>query len=161
MPIKGPVYALLVVLLLGATVHAQDKAPVIRAMEVRGNHIYDDQYVFERVSSRVGQPLDTDVVAADITRLFDQGVFDDVAILTEPYEDGVKLIFEVVERATIGVVSYIGVKDLDEDDVAKAIESRVTSGQPLDPSVLNAAVLAIKDLAEEKGLIRCSVTPET
>lgn len=162
MPIKGPVYALLlVVLLLGAAAHAQDQAPVIRAMEVRGNRIYDDQYVFERVSSRIGQPLDHDAIAADITRLFDQGVFDDVAVLTEPYEDGVKLIFEVVERETIGVVSYIGVDELDEDDVADAIESRVKSGQPLDPSVLNAAVLAIMDMADEKGLIHCRVTPET
>jgi outer membrane protein insertion porin family len=153
---------LLVVLLLGAcAASAQEESPFIRAMEVRGNRIYDDQYVFERVSSRVGQRLNLDAVAADIERLFDQGVFDDVTFLTEPYEDGVKLVIEVVERETIGVVSYIGVEDLDEDDVAEAIESRVKSGQPLDPSRLNEVVLVIKDLADEEGLIRCRVTPET
>ncbi len=153
---------LFAIVVLGVSaVFAQEEAPVIRAMEVRGNRIYDDQYVFERISSRVGQRLNLDAVAADIARLFDQGVFDDVTFLTEPYEDGVKLIIEVEERETIGVVSYVGVDELSEDDVAEVIESRVKSGQPLDPSTLNQVVLAIKDLAEEEGLIRCRITPET
>jgi len=151
---------LLIILLLTVSFVAAQESYMIRALEVRGNNVYDDQYVFERVSSKIGQILDPAAIAADIERLFDQGVFNDVKVYFEPYTDGIKLIYVVEERATIGRVSYIGVEDIDEDKVSEAINRWVTSGEPLNPSALNEVELAVKTLAREEGLIRCRVTPE-
>lgn len=151
---------LLCVILLAAAAVAAQQAPVIEAIEIRGNEIYDDAYFFERISSRVGQPLSPATVAADIKRLFEQGAFDDIVFSAEPYAEGVRLIISVEERPTVGTVSYVGVDELDGEDVSDAIAAHLVSGEPLDPAAVNEIVLEIKELGEESGLIRCEVIPE-
>lgn len=147
-------------LLGAANVAAAQEAPVIRALEVRGNEIYDDAYIFERLSSRVGQPLSPATVAADIERLFSEGGFENIEVLTEPYAEGVKLVFVVEERPTVDRISFVGVEELDADTVSETIAVYLKAGEPLDPAAVNEIVNAVEAQGEEAGLIRCEVTPE-
>ena len=84
----------------------------IKMIEVNGIHRIDEEEFSDLININTGHVLDRVALRRGIRRAFEKGIFLDIEALSEPYEDGIKLIFivkevPVVEKITIEGTSAI------------------------------------------------------
>jgi outer membrane protein insertion porin family len=101
----GRALPLVVLLALPASAKAQfDPAEydslqgrTVSRMDVSGNNKTRPYVIWREVRTRVGRPLDVKVLAGDVTRLHDLGIFGAVEIEASPDSAGVSLDYHVTE----------------------------------------------------------------
>lgn len=86
-----------------------DRPPpiIVRELAVEGNRRIAQAIILGRVQTRVGSPLLTAQVAADVRAIFALGFFDDVRVKVGEFEDGIRLAFVVVERPFIREIEFM------------------------------------------------------
>lgn len=106
---------------------------------------------------QVGQPLDSNQVAATIDRLFSTGLYDDIQVDAEPSGAGVSLRFITKARRFVG---HVGAEGKISDPPSRAViitDSQLTLGAPFDPDTLNAAKDTIVQELRQNGLYDAQV----
>ncbi|MEM9079625.1 MAG: outer membrane protein assembly factor BamA [Verrucomicrobiota bacterium] len=89
------------------------------------------------IETRKGQTFSTDVVDEDVKRLYESGLVDDVQVLGEQVDGGVKVIFEVTTRGTFDTVGFVGNTRFSDEKLAK--ETKLSAGEILsDAKILEA-----------------------
>lgn len=84
---------------------------------------------------RVGDTVDSTVVANAIKKLYASGNFEDIQLV----RDGDALVVSVRERPTISNIEFVGNKDIKEEQLKQSIEaSGVRVGEPLDRTILRS-----------------------
>jgi outer membrane protein insertion porin family len=136
-------------------------ANTITAIEVLGNRKIESDAVRQKLHSRVGDPLSKDLVREDIRTLFSLGFFEDVSVLEEGSEKGLKLIFKVKEKPTIAKIDYEGLEAIEKDELKDLI--LVKEYELLNRQKLNESVEKLVQKYEEKGFyladVRYDVVP--
>ena len=124
-------------------------APAARAAEpfdiidirIEGLQRTDPGTVFASLPFRVGDTYSDDKGAAALRALFATGLFKDVRIEI----DGKVLVVVVEERAIIATVTFVGLKEFDNDTLAKALkDSGIGEGLPFDRALIDRAEQEIK-----------------
>lgn len=118
---------------------------------VSGNQRIEDEAILTKIKSKPGRNLDPEVIAKDLRRIFKTGFFDDV---TADFSKGI-LTFEVNERKIIQELDYIGNSEIDDDELAEAID--VKAFQLLDEASIEIALQKIKKSYEDKGFFLTQV----
>ncbi len=98
---------------------------------------------------KVGAPFDATGLRADVRALWRSGSFEDLEVDLHTNANGVSLRFHVKERATVNVVEFEGNEEIDDDDLAEALEVKVDS--VLSRPALGRALQKIRDMYAEKG----------
>ncbi|MBW6513386.1 MAG: outer membrane protein assembly factor BamA [Candidatus Syntrophosphaera sp.] len=80
----------------------------IYEIRVDGARTVSRELVTSSISLRIGDDLDPEEVAKSIKQLYKMGVFSDIRVSTEPYQNGVNLIFQVAENPVLTQISYDG-----------------------------------------------------
>ena len=80
---------------------------VIKAIDVRGLTRIGEEELIDIVCFNIGDILDRDILASGIRRAFKKGIFLDIKIESEPYEDGIKLIYAVREISVINNITIM------------------------------------------------------
>ena len=141
--------------------HAQtpdQQTPIIREIAFRGvEHISADaqQQMHGAVKSQVGQPLSQDTVDKDVEALRGLGWFVRVSERTEPMEDGVRLIFTVVEAPVITAIDFIGNTQLTDEQLMKVIKMR--PGEVPNRESFKPDALAIESAYADRGFTEVRV----
>lgn len=79
-----------------------EAAPIIRKVEIVGNRRIDSGTLLNRIQSKEGEPLSMATVRKDIRAIYGiGGYFENVEVESEPFKDGIRLIFRVTEKAII------------------------------------------------------------
>ena len=134
-----------VVLAIGAVA----ASPVARAAEpftiadirIEGLQRTDPGTVFASLPFRIGDGYSDDKGAAALRALFATGLFKDVRI---EIDDKV-LVVVVEERAIIATVTFVGLKEFDNDTLSKALkDSGIGEGLPFDRALIDRAEQEIK-----------------
>jgi len=138
-------------------------APVARAAEpfaiidirVEGLQRTDPGTVFASLPFRNGDTYTDDKGAAALRALFATGLFKDVRIEI----DGKVVIVIVEERSIIANVSFVGLKEFDNDTLLKALkDSGIGEGLPFDRALVDRAEQEIKRQYLTKSLYGAEVT---
>lgn len=104
--------------------------------------------------------LPGDEIRQAIQKLWALRIFSDIQILIEnKIDNGVYLLIKVKEYPRLERVEYIGLDEVDEDDVTKKIT--LVKGQILTPDDIRRAINIIKLLHEEEGHFLAEIIPET
>lgn len=111
-----------------------------------------------RIVSIEGTPYTHSAVNEDIKRLYKTGLFSDVSVKKESLASGVKLIFTVVEKKTIGKLRVEGNKKFDEEELAEAVKAH--EFELLDPAKIAQTKREIYKLYEEKGYYLAQIDSE-
>ena len=141
-------------LVLGQSVLYAEKITDI-SIQYAGAPTVDQAALIAQIRSKVGSELDAMEVEKDIKNLYSSGLVDNVRVLTEPNEGGVRVIFLVQTRAILGEVSFIG-NSLATNKLRK--ETALEIGEAFDDTLLETARVSLEALYKKKGFSNVGIT---
>jgi outer membrane protein insertion porin family len=117
----------------------QEPGVTVQEVEIRynGPKSVAESRLRSFIGTKAGQNFDAGVVDEDAKRLYESGLVDDVQVLGEEVEGGVKVIFEVASRRVINTVGFTGNTVFSDRKLAR--ESKMTAGEvPSDAAILES-----------------------
>jgi len=143
---------------LGAFAAAQEPGARSRVVEVRvqGNRQMSANAILIYVKTRPGQPFSEEVVKADERRLLGTGRFDSVLATRRQTDQGVVVVFTVVERPLVARLIFQGNKAFKASDLAKELTFGVRD--PLSAFSVESGRQALLNKYKSSGYYFASVT---
>lgn len=123
----------------------------ITAIVVRGNENIETSLIVSQISSNIGDLFSKDNVQTDMAVIFELGYFQDVQVKLEPFRDGYRVVFEVVENSFIEEIIIEGSTILEEQEIKDVMVLR--EGQVFSQKILKNDLDRISQLYRDKGLI--------
>lgn len=111
-----------------------------------------------KILSQSGTVYSTASIQSDIKTLYNTGFFDDVFVTKESVEGGIRLIFHVREKGTIGSLIFKGNKKLKAKDLSAVVTIREFN--QLDEERIAESEKAISKLYTEKGVPLAEISHE-
>ncbi|MBI4824113.1 MAG: outer membrane protein assembly factor BamA [Nitrospirae bacterium] len=137
--------------------NAEEESPIVNELEVRGLKTVRDSAVRARITQDVGETLDYEEVSEDIKAIYEMGNFEDVRVELEPLEDGIKLIYIVLEKPRIHRVDFQGNYEL--DDLKLKEELAILPGTSSDIELIQKGADRLRKLYEKEGYPLAKVVP--
>ncbi len=138
----------------------QESSPnIITAIEVVGNKNISKEEILAKINTKVGDEVSNQKLQEDMQLIFDIGYFFDVRVSFKNYQEGVKLIFEVIENPKLSEIKIKGNKTV-TDEVLKTMIP-IKSGQLLNLNQLDQATKKINQHYKDQGAIFSRVVDVT
>lgn len=83
---------------------AQDvtSAPKVTAIMLRGNDHVSNDVIFDAIThTKIGEPYNPEAVLQDLEEVFALGMFQDLGADPQPFQDGVRVVFHLVEMPIV------------------------------------------------------------
>ena len=126
----------------------------IEGIRIVGNRRIPESTIRYYIQSREEGVYDESLAFSDYRALLSTNFFEDVKLKRTEGENGVIIIFEVVERPLIRSIEYEGLSSFKESDVLERFRDMrvgLSLDSPLDPAKLPLARRAIKGLLDQNG----------
>ena len=126
----------------------------IRKIDFVGLHSVAPDTLLYYLDLEEGQPYTLSKINDNIHDLWRHRLIDDIALMVEPLEDGVRLEISIVERPLMISIDYRGIKRLNKSDINDRIATdriRVQEGDSIDLGELERLAAAIEDIYRERG----------
>jgi len=149
--------SLIIAVLLFSAVYAAAAQPLVKKIDVQGLRRIDEYAVRNKISQKIGEPLNPDAVSQDIKNIFTMNYFEDVRVEMEFYEGGVRLIYIVVEKPTISNINFHGNEEYDDDTLREQI--LISRGSIADATLIQENALKIRAYYESKGYWLAEIVP--
>ncbi len=139
------------VLLYGSTVQAQEaeEGRIIRQIEIKGNKRIGTAAIKGSIGLRAGDPYNPEAVSQDVSSIWAMGYFDNVEVVVEDVEGGLKLVFLVTERPVITRIVFEGNDKIGSGKLRDQLEFR--SRDYLKHYLIKLGEERIKDLYLKDG----------
>jgi outer membrane protein insertion porin family len=134
----------------------EQQAPIIKQIDIRGNQKVETAVIRQRIQMQVGDPFSPEKIREEVQRIFKMGFFDDVKVEAEELEGGLRLIYVVKEKPSIGNIVIEGAEELDEDEIRDRID--VVAGTVFEPQAVGRNADKIRAFYEEEGFYTAEVT---
>lgn len=118
---------------------------------VLGTQNVSPEVVYGAIGSRAGELLDQDRVRQDVEQILATGLFADVVVRLQSTEDGVQLIFVVVENPVVRRVEITGNTVVPTEELRAALGVR--DGAVLNTVDLRAGARAVEKLYQDRGYL--------
>jgi len=103
----------------------------------RGPKTVDEARLRNFMSVRAGDKFNNEVLDADIKKLYESGLVDDVRFLAEPAGERLKLVCEVVTRPSVPGIGFVGNTLYSDAKLARV--TKLKAGKPIsDADILEA-----------------------
>ncbi|MBM3470580.1 MAG: hypothetical protein FJX73_07295 [Armatimonadetes bacterium] len=129
--------------------------PKITDVAVRGLERVPASIVLDSIGVRVGELLSEERMRADVASIVATGWFADATARVEPYRDGVRVAFLLVENPAIAQVIIEGNTVIPTPDLVRALN--LPLGEVLNVIRLRDGTRAIEKLYEERGFVLARV----
>jgi outer membrane protein insertion porin family len=126
-----------------------EKTRTIRKIDIKGHKRVGTAAIRGAVRLREGDTYNPEAVSQDVSSIWAMGYFDNVEILLEDYEDGIKLTFLVTERPIIKAIIFEGNKELGRGKLEEVLELK--EGDYLKYYMVKLGEGKIKELYLKKG----------
>ena len=138
---RGLAICLMLMLMLHARVAHAVEPFVIKDIRIEGIQRTDPGTVFGALPFRIGDTYTDEKGATGLRALFATGLFKDVRIEIE----GQVVVVVIDERAIIATISFVGMKEFEQDVLLKALrEAGIGEGLPFDRALIDRAEQEIK-----------------
>jgi len=128
----------------------------IDSVVVRGNQRVESDAILAIVESRKGESLDYEKLDKDLRAIYRMGYFRDVTIETEDGAKGKIVIFNVVEKPSIGRITFTGNKKIKAEDLTK--ESGIKLYSIYNPNEVKQSVGKLRDYYRQEGYYTVEIT---
>ncbi|MCA9074839.1 MAG: BamA/TamA family outer membrane protein [Planctomycetaceae bacterium] len=127
-------------------------------IQVEGNGTIPTYHILRQLTIRKGRPASPTQVTDDVRRLYDTRLFSSVRPIFNETEEGLVLVFRVVEKPIVRNVVFKGNKKI-KTKVLEA-ETGLRTNAPFDVAINREAAQRIKQKYKEKGYLHVEVTLE-
>ena len=139
---------------------AMSEEPVAdeQVVEVRvlGHRLIPITKILPLIKTRANREFSPRLIEQDVHRLNGSGLFVSVIPKFERVAGGRVVIFEVLERPTLGYVKYVGNERISKKVLAK--EAQVAEGDPLDSYAVEEARRKMEEFYRGKGFTKARIT---
>lgn len=143
----------------GALVSDKPEAGRISEVRIIGARKVEPDAVLVQIQSRIDKKPDRKTLQADVRRIWNMDIFDDVVIEARPGKnDSVILVFRLTEKPALDEVIYQGNVDVSKDDISEVVDLKPF--QVLDVARVKANVAKIQKLYVDKGYYLAQVAYE-
>ena len=122
---------------------------IIKKIEFKGNHRISSNTINAAVKTRGGDLYDPQAISQDVDAIWLLGFFDNIEVEVEPYEDGIKIIFLVLERPVVKNINFAGNTKVKTKKLREAIELK--EGDYLKQYLLKLGEDKIREIYQKKG----------
>jgi outer membrane protein insertion porin family len=148
---------LFILIFVAAEAVPADELPMVTGIEVKGLRRIEEGAVKAKLLQKLGQPLSQEKTTEDIKLIYKMGYFDDVKVSLEPFEGGIKVIYNVKEKPTIIKVDFQGNNEYKNDTLKEKVS--ITAGAIADITLINENAIKLKAYYEEEGYYLAKVVP--
>ncbi len=140
---------------------ASQLSPIVRAIEIQGLETVERGEVIGVLATRVGDVYDPVKRSEDVKAINRLGYFQSASFsaYTEPYEDGVKVIFTVKENPIVGKISIVGAKKISTARVHAVIPLR--EGRLWRTQAVGEIQQSVEEMYRSAGFYQIRVWVET
>ncbi len=142
---------LILVIAAGGLAAAQQTTNLVTAIEIQGHDLVPLEDIMAVISLAVGDEIDSDILLNDRYAIYELGWFYDVDIRYEPYEEGLKVIYEVVENFLAQGLVVSGVESFPVAEIESLID--LPTGKILNTLKLGENLQAIMEKYHDEGYI--------
>ena len=130
----------------------------IESIQVTGNRRIESDAILAVIESRKGERFDQDKLDDDLRAIFRMGYFKDVSIESEDGAKGKVVTFKVVEKPSIGQISFDGNKKIKDKELEEEIGIKKYS--ILNQSEVKQSVNRLREHYRLKGYYNVEITDE-
>jgi len=131
---------------------------IITNIEIAGNKRVESDAILRVLTTKTGDILKPRNIAKDIETIYGMGYFDNIIVKKVSNDKGVKVVFEIIEKATVRKIIFKKNKILKDEELADGVDTR--TGAILNIHKLNSDINRIRSLYTEKNYYNCLVTYE-
>lgn len=122
---------------------------MVADIAVAGNNRIESEAIKRAIKTKVGDMYSPTRVAEDLKAVHAMGYFDDIRIESESLPNGRRLVFKVVEKATIRGIRFKGNLAFDDEELKKSLT--ISTGAVLNQAKLQESLKRIEDLYKGKN----------
>lgn len=152
---------LLPIFLFGPVAYSVERNPSaageIKEIKIQGNKKIEADAIRSKLLSKVGEPLDRDLIRQDVKALFELGYFYNIKVDSSG-EPSPVLTYIVEEKPSIGEILYEGNSEIDDEEMAEI--TGLKAYEILSLSRVQEAIEKIQKAYEEKGFFLARIQSE-
>lgn len=123
---------------------------VVKAVKINGNRRIEPEAITVLLRTRVGDPVDPELLNDDIKTIYRMGYFSNVLVRTERESDGSSVIFDVVENPAIRDMDIKAGK-VGDKEINEALNIELLS--VFNPQSVSNGLERVAELYREKGYL--------
>ena len=127
----------------------------ITAIVVQGNKNISKDLIISQISSNLGDIFSKENIEKDMKAIYDLGYFKDVRIKLEPFRDGYKVVFIVVENLPIKEINIEGNTVVSVEEMREVMILR--EGQVFCHKILKNDLDRISQLYKDRGYLLINI----
>lgn len=121
---------------------------IIKKIEFKGNRRISSSTIKAAIKTREGDIYEAQAISQDVDAIWLLGFFDNIEVEVEPYEDGIKIIFLVLERPVIKDIIFAGNTKVKTKKLRDVVELR--KGDYLKHYLLKLGEDKIREIYQKK-----------
>jgi len=121
----------------------------IDSVSIKGNKRIETDAILAVIESQKGAKYDQDILNKDLRFIYQMGFFEDVQIDTEESPGGKSVTFKVSEKPSIGKITLLGTKKIDQKDLVDVLGIKKYS--IINRKAIKDSIERLKDHYHQKG----------
>ena len=121
----------------------------IDSVSVKGNKRIETDAILAVIESQKGAKYDQNTLNKDLRSIYQMGFFEDVQIDTEESPGGKSVAFKVSEKPSIGKITLLGTKKIDQKDLVDVLGIKKYS--IINRKAIKDSIERLKDHYHQKG----------
>ena len=135
--------------------HRKDDNKKITAIVVQGNENISKDLIISQITSNLGDVFSKKNIEKDMKAIYDLGYFKDVKTKIEPFRDGYKVIFVVIEYLSIKEINIEGNTVVSEEEMREVMV--LQEGQIFCQKILKNDLDRISQLYKDRGYLLINI----
>lgn len=129
---------------------------IILSIEVEGNKRIESDAIRRTIDTRVQDIVNSERLSGDLRRIYKMGYFEDVRVVQEKLDTGVKIIFKVKEKPSVRKILFEKNHVYDDEKLREAIHT--STGSILNIFKIKEDVKRIEQLYKTKNYHNCETS---
>lgn len=127
----------------------------ITAIVVEGNENISKDLIISQISSNLGDVFSKENIEKDVKAIYELGYFKDVKIKLEPFREGYKVVFVVVENLPLKEINISGNTVVSKEEMREVMI--LQEGQIFSQKILKNDLARISQLYKDRGYLLINI----
>ncbi len=131
---------------------------IITDINVNGNRRIEADAILRIIETQPGDIVRPQNITKDLRKIYEMGYFDDVIVDQQVLDNGVKIVFKVVEKPSVRKIKFEKNMVFEDEELADFVDTR--TGSILNLHKINSDLKRIRLMYTEKNYHNCKISYE-